>query len=256
MKRRVALAGCVLLAIGMAGWRWPWQKKKPTIRAYIVHHAEGAFKTLNRAFERQTGIHVDAAYACRRNMYHIVSKNRDGDIYVTSAPANLEKAKKDGLASEPIIAIGELLPVIEVIKGNPKGIKTLADLAKPGVRVVLGGERACMGRVAARILAKNRLTDTIAPNVVARVRGEQNIAKAVDGKAADATIVWLSTVRDIGSRTVETLAIPPEHNVIEPISTVLLDTGKNKEAARKFALFLQGGKARKILREAGLLRTN
>ena len=253
MNRRLALVGCVLLAISIAGWRWPWQKK-PAFRAYIVHHAEGAFKKLNKAFERESGIRVDAAYACRRNMYQVVSKNRDGDIYITSAPANLEKAKKDKLGSGPIVPVGELLPVIEVMKGNPRGIACLADLAKPGVRVVLGNERACMGRVTTRILTKTRLTDKIAPNVVSRVRGEANIAKAVDGKAADATIVWLSTVRDIGSRKVATIPIPPEQNIIEPISYLLLDTGANKALAHKFALFVQSPKAKKILMQEGLLR--
>jgi molybdate transport system substrate-binding protein len=253
MKRRAVVGVLVLLAVGATGCRWPWQEPQ-TIRAYIVHHAEGAFKELNRRFERQAGIRVDASYACRRSMYQIMSTNRDGDIYVTSSFENLQKARREGLSEGPIVNAGELLPAIEVARGNPKQITCLADLAKPGVRVCLGHEKACMGRVAKEILEKNKLADKIAPNVALRVAGEHNIAASVDGQKVDATIVWLSTILEAGSDKVEAIAIPPEQNLIEPIGLLVLETGKNKERAKKFAAFVQGPKAKKILAEAGLKR--
>ena len=180
---------------------------------------------------------------------------RDGAIPVgTSSFENLQKARQDGLSTGPIVNAGELLPVIEVAKGNPKQITCLADLAKPGVRVCLGHERACMGRVAKEILEKNKLADKIAPNVVSRVAGEQKIAASVDGQKVDATIVWLSTILEVGSDTVEAIPIPPERNLIEPVGLLVLETGKNKEGAKKFAAFVQSPKAKKILAEAGQRR--
>ncbi len=222
------------------------------VRAYVVHHVEHAFKSLARDFERETGIPVEATYACRRNLYNIVKEKSDGDLYVDSRHENLEQAGKDGLACGALVPVGELLPVIEVAKGNPKRIKELADLARSGVRVCLGAKAACMGRVAEGVLKKNGLAEKVTPNVVKHVVGEQNIAKSVDGKDVDATIIWLSTVRELGSAKVETVAIPAAQNLIDKIEATVLKTGKNRAGAEKLAEFLCGSGARKVLAEAGL----
>jgi len=252
--RRIAMMGLLAWVFGiLPGCQSVWERR-PVVRAYIVHHAAGVFKKLVPEFERETGIRVDATYACRRNMYQILSTNRDGDLYVTSSPANLEKAKQDGLTVGPVVTVGELVPVIEVARGNPKRIMGLADLAKPGVRLCLGSEKACMGRVTDKILAKNNLAEKIAPNILSRIKGEVNIAKSVDGEKVDATIVWLSTIYDVGDPLTGAVPIPAEQNVIDPIGAVVLNTGKHAAGAQRLLGFIGSPKAQKILAEGGLKR--
>ena len=222
------------------------------IRAYVVHHIEHAFDQLAKDFERETGILVDVEYACRRTLYKtLVSKNKDGDLYVDSRPANLEQARKDGLARGEVFRIGVLMPVIEVAKGNPKKIEGLSDLSRSGMHVSLGAEAACMGRIAARILRENNLSDKVKPNVVRYVMGETNIAKSVDGKEIDATIIWRSTVREVRGSDVDVVEIPRDGNVIDPIEAVVLTTGENPSGAERFAEFLRSRQARHRLKLAG-----
>jgi len=253
MTRRAWIGVWVFLAVAAAGCGCPWAKR-PTLRAYMVHHAEGAFEAINAEFERQTGIRVDASYACRRSVLEIANENKDGDIFVNSGLENFRKVKDGGLSTGPIYNAGELLPAIAVAKGNPKKITGLADLAKPGVRVCLGSDKGCMGQVTRQLLEKNQLADKLAPNVVAREGSEMAIALSVDGQKVDAAIVWLPTILEAGADKVEAVAIPPEQNVTEPIGLFVLDGGKNKEGAKKFAAFIQGPAARKVLAEAGLRR--
>ena len=206
---------------------------------------------------------VEATYACRGRrgllrppgkprVHQLVMRDRDGDIYITSRRSDLEWARTDGVASGPIVPIGEMVPVIEVMKGNPKNIRSLEDLARKGVRVSFA--IGCVGAVTEKILDQSKLTDKIAPNVVLRVRHERPAASSVDGEKADATITWLSTVREVGPEKYDAIAIPPDKNLIEPVLALVLDTGRNKAAAERFATFLQSPKAQKLLAEDGLKR--
>jgi len=264
MKRLVVVVALVAVAAG-CGRVGPKAGPKGTVRAYVVHHVEHTMSKLASEFERETGIHVEATYACRGRrgrlrppgkprVHQLVMRNCDGDIYITSRRSDLEWARTDGVASGEIVPIGEMVPVIEVMKGNPKSIRSLDDLAKKGVRVSLA--IGCVGAVTEEILAKSKLTDKIAPNVVLRVRHERPAASSVDGKKADATVTWLSTVREVGPEKYDAIPIPVDKSLIEPVVALVLDTGKNKAGAERFAAFLQSPKAQKLLAEDGLRRPN
>jgi len=262
VKRSVTLVVLLATAMVAGGCRWPWrQQPKNTIRAYVVHNVEQTVSKLASEFEKDTGIHVEATYACRGRrgtlrppgkprVHKLVMRNCDGDIYITSRRSDLEWARTDGVASSEIIAIGELVPVIEVMKGNPKNIRSLADLGRKGVRVSFA--IGCVGAVTEKILDKNGLTDKVAPNVAMRVRHEGPAASSVDGKKADATITWLSTLREVGPEKYDAIPIPADKSLIEPLMALVLDTGKNKAGAQRFAEFLSSPKAQKLLAENGL----
>ena len=255
MRRAVigALALLALAAVGCA--RLPWlgrRRAAEPFRAYIVHHSPQGFREIAALFEEETGIRVDLIFPRRSGLYEVVSKNRDGDLVVSSQRSVLDQLEKDGLGTAPFLPIGELVPVIEVAKGNPKGIWTLADLAREDVRVALAAEPGGMGTVARSILERNRLAERVERRVVARPRSDDKAAASVDGQKVDATLMWLWAVREVGDR-VEAVPIPPGQNVIEPIEAMVLNAGTNRAAAERFAAYLRCPQARGILHRVGLL---
>jgi molybdate transport system substrate-binding protein len=243
----------MLVAAGWLGCQRPG-RDPAAVRAYVVHLVQAPFQKLAADFERESGVRVDAIYACRRFLHEAAAKNGDGDLYINSNRATLDEVRKRGLATGSPATIAELVPAIVVMKANPKQIATLADLAKPGVRVCLGDPKGCMGSVADQILQNARVADKVAPNVVLRAPGEFDLARSVDGKKIDAAIVWASVVLEIERKDVEIIPIPPEANITEPVDLLILDTGKNKTGATRLAAFLQTPKAQKTLAEARLKR--
>lgn len=247
---KVTITACLMASIGLG---CAWRRPKEAMRAYAVRDGEGAFREIAARFEDETGVRVGLKFARRRALYEIVERSRDGDLVIASERGTLEQLRKDGLSGWPSVPVGELVPVIVVAKGNPKRIWTLADLARPTVKVALAAEGDRMGEVIRAILRKNGLTRMVERNVVARPRGPKKTAASVDGKKVDATIIWLWTLRKLGSDRVEAVAIAPGQNVVEPIEAMVLNTGKNAAAAARFLDYLRTPTARAILAREGLL---
>jgi molybdate transport system substrate-binding protein len=256
MLKFLQMVSCsaVLVLAGCAAGTPARQREVQPVRAYIVHYGQAAFERLARDFERETGTPVQITFECRRSLFGLVTRNRDGDLYIGSQDESFKQAATEGLAAAPAVQIGELRPVIEVVKGNPKKIQTLEDLVRPDVRVTLADEKSCVGQDVAALLAKNNLADKIGPRAVARVSGgEANVAKSV-GSQADATIIWLCTLLETPGVEAEAVAIPPERCVGGTIRAVVLTTGKNRAGAGRFLGFLQSREAQSVLAEVGLAR--
>jgi len=255
--RQLALLPALALLLAAAGCEHTAAnspEERGVVRAYVVHHGSDAFRRIKREFEDETGAEVSYIFACRTAMAKIVADSQDGDVCVTSGWENIRWFGEHGLATGEPVAVAELIPVVEVARGNPKRIACVADLARPDVRVALGKEKGCLGAVAETLLEKHGLTGEKAPHVVQRTSGEHNVAATVDGEKVDATIVWSSTVQSFDPEGYDTVAIPVEDNAIDPVGAVVLNTGSNAAGARAFVTFLQSDKARGIFREARMLR--
>jgi molybdate transport system substrate-binding protein len=236
-------SGCARLGLG---------PPRPVVNIYVVHHVEHSFKPLVAGFEKQCACKVHAKYACRRVLFELLKESPNGDLLVTTSPENIAQARQAGMTSGDPVEVARMLPVIEVAKGNPKKIQSLKDLTRPGTRVALGAKMACMGRVTAKILQKAKLDKAIEPNVAAYVRGEQNIAMAVAKGQADATVVWKSTICECCADKVDVVPIPDDVNVCEGVEAVVLNTGKNPDAARQLIEHLTAAECRKALQASGL----
>lgn len=251
MTQRLGPLAMVVLAAGCTQWQTAGQK--PGVRAYVVHHGEPTWEQLFADFERQTGIHVERSYACRgANLVALAVKGQDGDLFITDSAANVAELAEKTLEAAPPVRLGEITPVLLVMRGNPKKIASLDDLARPGVRIVLCFPRGCLGRVSDKVLANAGLSEKVAPNIVKRIPGEEAVAKAVDGVKADVAIVWSWLLPIIGQERYEAVAIAPEANVVDPIVAVLLTTGRNRAGAEKLVAFLRTEKVQKTLAGAKL----
>lgn len=112
-----------------------------------------------------------------------------GDIFVCHDPfADIIIEK--GLMKE-FKTTGYLYPVIIVAKGNPKGIHSLSDLGRSGVRVGMTDARTSQcGKIVEEVLLKKGLSEQVKKNVVVETKAHYDIANALSLGQIDAGIVW------------------------------------------------------------------
>jgi molybdate transport system substrate-binding protein len=134
---------------------------------------------------------------------------------------------------------------IAVEHGNPKNIHTLADLARPGLVVVLADPSVPAGKYAQQALAKAGVTVHPA-SLETQVTG---VLTQVAFGNADAGIVYVSDITTSGK--VDGVAIPDNQNVIADYPIARLTGAQNKSAADSFVAYVLSVEGQSIMVAAG-----
>ena len=148
-----------------------------------------------RVFEKKTGIKANITFGGSGFVLSQMSLAKKGDIYFPGSSDFMEIAKQKGVVfPETEKNVVYVVPAINVQKGNPKGIRTLADLAKPGLRVAIANpEGVCLGLYAVEIIERNLSQDTksaVRQNIVNYTESCEKTATAISLKTVDAGIGW------------------------------------------------------------------
>ena len=125
-------------------------------------------------------------------------------------------------------------------------VRTLADLAQPGLRVSLCQPQVPCGVLAAKVLAKAVVRVT---PVTQGLDVKSTLASVLSGEAA-AAIVYVTDVRAAGSRVVG-VDIPARVNASTSYEVAPLAVSKHLALARAFAELLLTSSSQQALQVAG-----
>jgi len=192
-----------------------------------------------KAFEKKTGVRVSVTFGGSGFVLSQMSLAKKGDIYFPGSSDFMEIAKKKALVfSETERYVVYLVPAITVQKGNPKGIKSLNDLTKPGLRVAIANpEGVCVGLYAVEIIEKNfdrQKKSLFKKNLVNYTESCEKTATAVSLKTVDAVIGW-RVFQYWDPMRIET--VPLSKNEIARIGYIPIAVSrftKNRQLAKRF----------------------
>jgi molybdate transport system substrate-binding protein len=221
----------------------------PPLRLYSGAGLRPAVEKLVAAFEARTGIRVEPDYGGSGLVLSRAREDADADLFLPGDGWYVDRLQElSGRVAERA-AVAYFVPVIIVAPGNPRGVKSVGDLARDDVRVGLGKADACqVGRASAKILA-NAGVDPGAVNTQESLTVNE-LGVWVQMKSVDAAIVWDAIAANMPD-DVEQVAIAPEHNVISRVVLARLEGSRHPAWASRFLAFVQGPEGRRILREAG-----
>ena len=168
------------------------------------------------------------------------------DVFASADDTNMQKivdAKLNDRA--PAIFVRNRLQ-IAVAAGNPKQITSLADLAKPGLIVVLAAPTVPAGKFALESLQKAGVTVNVASQEV-DVRAV--LTKVTLGEA-DAGIVYVTDVKSAGTK-VAGVDIPEQHQVLARYPIAVVKDSKNPRLARASVGYLLSDEGQRLLAEFG-----
>lgn len=243
----VAVAG-VALALSGCDKRGP-----PQLILYCGAGIRPAASALIAEFEKKTGIVVNANYAGSGRQLGQMSVVQKGDLFMPGAELYVDIAVDKGLADAATKRIVMyFVPVIFVRKGNPKGIGSVKDLTREGLRLGLGDERSCaIGRKTLKILEKNAVPwAEIEPNVVYMSGTVNELPLAIELGNVDAVIAWDANARHFAA-VGTVVPIPLERNSISAVPIAVLKSSKHPAEAKRFIEFVMSDSGRNIIRERG-----
>ena len=177
-----------------------------------------------------------------------IKKTRKGDIFLCHDPF-IEWAHKNKYIEE-WAPVAYLDVVIAVPKGNPKQIRSLGDLARPGIRLGIGDEKySTSGVIAGHVFKKHRNEKDIRNNIRMKTKGHQQRASDVSMGSLDATLIWnavawlfkkkLDTIH-ISGKYIDTItsATYKETDLSKiKVAAGIISTAGKRENVRKFYKF-------------------
>jgi len=221
-----------------------------------------AFREIGKAFEAANpGVKVTFNFAGSQQLVQQIGQGAPADVFASAATKNMDDAVKAGnVADGAARAFARNRLVAIVPQANPAGIKMLADLGKPGVRLVLAAKEVPVGQYALDFLDKASkdatygadYKDKTLKNVASYEQNVRAVLSKVTLGEADAGIVYNTDVTQDAAPKVTRIEIPDALNTVAtyPIATV---KGTKNPAADRFVAFVLADAGQAILKQYGFI---
>ena len=245
----VVLTICLYVAEGGAAER--------RITAFCGSASKPAMEEAAVQFEQKTGIRIDLHFSGSGTMLSQMKISRRGDLYIPGSPDYMLKATRERIVDpESVTIIAYLVIAIDVQRGNPKAIQTLADLARPEIRVGIGNpEAVCVGLYAVEVLEQNGLLQQVQGNIVTHAPSCSATASLVAMQKVDAVIGWRVFSQWNPDKIEAVLLKPHEIPRLAYIPAAISTYSRDKEGALQFIQFLTSPEGQKIFTKWGYIAT-
>jgi len=244
MTRLRILVVTLLLVVAVAacggGSSGPGGGQPSNVTVFAASSLTDAFTAIGKAYESaHAGAKVTFSFAASSDVVQQVQQGAPADVIATASTKTMDQVAKELAAPAMPFARNKL--VIVTAAGNPEHVSSLADLARPGLVVVLAAVGVPAGDYARQALADAHVT--VHPKSLEdNVRG---VLTKVELGEADAGIVYATDALVAGKR-VASAPLPTAPIATYPIAAV-------KKDGTPFVDFVLSSSGQQILNRYGFL---
>ena len=215
------------------------------LKVFAAASLTAAFTELGEQFTNASGTEVVFNFAGSQALATQIRQGAPADVFASADVPNMDKV--GDLVDDPRVFAGNRLAIV-VEPGNPKGVKTLDDLANPDLKVVLAAPDVPAGKYAAQVLGRAGVT--VEP--VSQEDDVKSVVTKVSLGEADAGIVYVTDVTAGGDR-VEGVDIPTGQNVTASYPIATVTASEAQDEARAFVDLVRSAEGQQVLRRHGFL---
>jgi molybdate transport system substrate-binding protein len=179
-----------------------------------------------------------------------IEQGAPADVFASANTALPAKLYDEGLVEKPVVFTrNELIAIVP--RGNPKHLRSVFDLAKPGVKLVVAAPGVPVGDYT-RVVLHNLNLDGALSNVVSNETDVREVLAKVALGEADAGFVYATDARTVKGK-VATLGIRWSAQPVITYAVAVVKSGKHVAAARAWVKRLLAKPAQRKLLAAGFL---
>jgi molybdate transport system substrate-binding protein len=180
-----------------------------------------------------------------------IQQGAPADVFASANTSLPSQLHAKGLCSKPVVFTRNTLVVV-VPRSNPAGIRSVYDLTKQGVKLVVAGPGVPVGSYTLQVLRNMNLSAAVQKNVVSQETDVREVLSKVALGEADAGFVYSTDAKTV-SRRVKTIKVPAWGQPKVQYGICVVTASSHKTDAQAFVKRLLGTAAQKKLTAAGFL---
>jgi molybdate transport system substrate-binding protein len=234
------------------------QPKELTV--FTASSLTGAFGEIGQIYTNETNINVVFNYDGSQVLRTQIENGAYADVFASANTKQLNAVKAEGLmnnSSVSIFARNKLALIIP--RDNPAKIHNLPDLAKPGVKIVIGTKDVPVGDYAVQIINKLGNDSAYGPdykmkvinNIISKETNVNYVVTKVALGEADVGFAYVSDVTEDLAAKVDKVEIPDKYNVIAEYPIGILKQSRYPAEAERFIDLVKSDEGTAVLEKYG-----
>ena len=227
----------VVVLIGLLRWNSDRPSRQSAVTPLVLYCAAGIKQPVEaaaRAYERSFGIPVHIQYGGSGTLLSNLRVARKGDLFLAADESYLLMARSNHLLKE-IIPLSRMVPVIAVRRGNPKNVRTVADLLRVELALT-NPDAAAVGKITRDLLTQSGQWTALEQHSRVFKPTVNDVANDIKLGTVDAGVVWNATVHQYPE--LEMVRVPEWAAVEQRVAVGVLDFSEQPTAALHFARYL------------------
>ncbi|BBX90855.1 molybdate-binding protein [Mycolicibacterium boenickei] len=221
-----------------------------SITVFAAASLKSAFTEIGEQFKTDNpGASVEFSFAGSSDLVTQLTQGADADVFASADTRNMDKAVAADLVEGAPVTFATNTLTIAVAPGNPKGIKSFADLAKPDTSVVVCAPPVPCGGATEKVEKATGVT--LSP--VSEETSVTDVLGKVTSGQADAGLVYVTDVAGAGDK-VTSVAFPEAAQAVNSYPIAVLKGSAQAELAHRFVDLVTGEAGQKALAKAGFAK--
>jgi molybdate transport system substrate-binding protein len=224
------------------------------VTVFAASSLTGAFTEIGKEYEAANpGVKVTFSFGPSDGLAQQIESGAPASVYASASWKWMDDVQSNGpgLTGRANFAQNKL--VVITPPNDPAGIKSIQDLANPGVKLVLAAKGVPAGDYAREALNNAGIAKPAEANVVSNEQDDAAVVQKVASGEADAGIVYVSDIAPTQNVDVRAVQISSQDNVIAtyPIAVVL--GAGDSQGAQAFVTFVTETQGQATLKQFGFL---
>ncbi|OBI04441.1 molybdate ABC transporter substrate-binding protein [Mycobacterium scrofulaceum] len=221
-----------------------------TLAVFAAASLKPAFTQIGAHFKAQNpGSTVDFEFAGSSELATQLTQGATADVFASADTAQMNTVAEAGLLSGGPTNFASNTLVIVTAPGNPRKVGSFADLARPGLAVVICQKPVPCGS------ATQRVEDStgVHLNPVSEELSVTDVLNKVTSGQADAGLVYVTDAHSAGSK-VTTVSFPEAAGAVNVYPIAVLKKAPQPTLAQRFVAMVTGDVGRNILAQSGFAK--
>lgn len=257
MNKRVFVALFAALVLSISAG---FAQSPDELTVFTAASLTGAFGEIGEMYENETGIHVAFNFDGSQALRTQLENGAYADVFASANMKQMNAVRESGLMNNSSVAIFTKNKLALIVpKDNPANIRNLTDLARPGIKIVMGTKDVPVGDYALQIIARLGNDSAYGPdyerdvlaNVISQETNVNYVVTKVALGEADAGFAYVSDITEELASKIDNIVIPDEYNIIAEYPMGILLESKYPAESQVFMDLVMSDEGRAVLEKYG-----